>query len=311
MPKWGNCILCDADVKATPKHVEVEHNMSYEQYKNILAEKGLSPSEDNDNLTSKERKRMTNKSDDEGYKPSTSEQAVSQIAYDSFKSTMQEMSERKQELQQKERDAENKKEELQRRLYRLQQQETEDKRRPPDGGVEEELKDWMIRNYIEDLREDKRKGIEQEVEELKDELRKVDTRIETEIEEKLRKVIKEFADEPEETDGKKGKGKADLQITDESIKSVTALGEQVIKYLQQNQAMKYAMMSGNEDLVQEQVKNQMKGQMLQDVNGMYGDVAGGDVSNMVAGNPQQQQQQGGKSDVKTLKELLDEEEEGE
>lgn len=302
MPKWDNCILCNGDIKATPKHVEKEHNMSYQQYKNILEEKGVSPDKDK-----KESKNMSKDiEDEEDKKPSTSEQAVSQIAYDSFRSTMQEMSERKQELKEKEKQAEHKKEQLQERLYRMKEKENTDRGRRAEGGVEEELKDWMIRNYIEDLREDKRKGIEREVDELKEELRNVDSKIETEIEEKLRNVIREFTEEDEDENEKK-KGQANLEITDESVKAVTNLGEQVIAYLRQNQAMKYATMSGNKDLIEKQVQQGMGNPMLEDLNGVYNDVAGGDVENMV-GSPNNPQQKSD-SEVKTLKEILEEEEE--
>ncbi len=222
-------MLCDTKIKATPRHVTSEHDISWEQYQEIVKEHG--GGEDMSKSSKDKEEDYDRRDPPTGRK---SEEAVTEIALQSFQKTMDSMDKQERRLQEEKEKAEEERRRIQQQMARqreLQKPPKEDK--SSDSG---DFLKAMATTYISDLREEKQYMRQQEsaqVQAIKQEL------------EHLREQIEKEKEEQYDNPKKKEKGNVDVKITDESVKSLTQLGQQFVATLQQSQLFKYA--SENED----------------------------------------------------------------
>lgn len=290
--KWHKCVLCEEDIFATPSHLKAKHDMEMDEY-HTLANQMIEDGEvDEEELKahSKKNKKKDDGGSDVSYgggSGSPAEQTVSRIAEKSFIKTMQDMDERKEELKQREQQAEQRQKEIERRLLDMTTRRNENSHRRTDPS--DDFLRTIAEQYFHDLREEKNKTLVGGLENVKQHIDDI-------VREEVHKSIKESMKESEEY-GKK------IEITDESIKAVSHLGEQLVGYLRQNQLLKYAQLKSGGD-----IDPKLESMILQDLNAFNKDMTGQGLENMVSpelnsGNPSPT-----KKKKKTLEELLAEEE---
>lgn len=227
---WGNCILCEKDIKATPRHVTSEHDISWEKYKEIAEEEGVDvqPEKKDDKDEDDDRRRRIT-----GAK---SEEAVTEIALQSFQESMKSMNKEKERLAEEKREAEKEKRQFQKQLIKDRQRSSGDRGRRKTE--QDDFLKTLANAYVSDLRQEKKYLREQEsaeVRQLRDELK--------DLKEELKREKGEEARDMGRGRGSGDGGNMNVDITDESVKEIASVGQQLVQMIRQNQILKMAYQS--------------------------------------------------------------------
>lgn len=272
---WDDCLLCkeegvDDPPKAVPRHVESEHDITWDKYKKIANQRNEEV-DDSSKSDGNHRKEKDEDVDVEG-SGHVSEQAISKMALKSFQETMKSENQQKKRLREQAQEERKEKQQLQRRLMEERRNDRQ-RQQQSSGSDDKEFFKELTLQYLSDMREEKKRAKSDRERELE---RKVE-RLEQKIEDK------ESREREYEEEG--GTAIKKIEITDESVKSLTNMGNRLIGMLRQNQMLELAKESDEfpdtADLIKKEFMN-----MANDMG-----MGGPKPPSMPSGQQQQQQTQ--------------------